>query len=200
MGRCCYVQALGSEFCINHEMITNQLSLPSLCRWGNWGSRRWVTWPEIREPVNDRAVEWKPDVPGCPAYVLFFISFWYKTEAVWKWIAPKEKGRGGLELNFLGLIRFKPCRTSWLLGLLHVRVKRMPDKAFWTPRYQGAADELKPCLSGTDIVLVLILMEATLGQRSLRRAWGFEDAESRRGRKCLFAFLRRKTLPVLCWA
>ena len=103
-------------------------------------------------------------------------------------------------MNFLGLIRFKPCRASWLLGLLHVRVKRMLDKAFWTPRYQGAADELKPCVSGTDIVLVLILMEATLGQRSLRRAWGFEDAESRRGRKCLFAFLRRKTLPVLCCA
>ena len=72
-------------------------------------------------------------------------------------------------MNFLGLIRFKPCRVSWLLGILHVLVKRMPDKAFWTPRYQGAADELKPCLSGTDIVLVLILMEATLGQRSLRR-------------------------------
>ena len=99
-------------------------------------------------------------------------------------------------MNFLGLIRFKPCRASWLLGILHVLVKRMPDKAFWTLRYQGAADELKPCLSGTDIVLVLILMEATLGQRSLRRAWGFEDAESRRGRKCPFAFLRRKTLPV----
>ena len=101
-------------------------------------------------------------------------------------------------MNFLGLIRFKPCRASWLLGILHVLVKRMPDKAFWTLRYQGAADELKPCLSGTDIVLVLILMEATLGQRSLRRAWGFEDAESRRGRKCPFAFLRRKTLPVQC--
>ena len=105
-----------------------------------------------------------------------------------------------MKLNFLGLIRFEPCRASCLLGLLHALGKRMPDKAFWPPGYQEAADELKPCLSGTDILLVLILMEATLGQRSLRRAWGFEDAESKRGRKCPFAFLRRKTLPVLCWA
>ena len=107
---------------------------------------------------------------------------------------------GGVGLNFLELIRFKPCRVSWLLCLPYALAKRMPDKAFWTPRYRRAADELKPCLSGTDILLVLILMEVTLGQRSLRRAWGCEDAESKRGRKCPFAFLRRKTLPLLLWA
>ena len=115
-------------------------------------------------------------------------------------------------MNFLGLIRFKPCRASWLLGLLHVRVKRMLDKAFWTPRYQGAADELKPCLSGTDIVLVLILMEATLGQRSLRRAWGplrmqkTEEAENvfllfSEGKHCLCCAvlgLVTQSCPTLC--
>lgn len=30
------------------------------------------SWPEITEPVNGTAMEWKPDVPGYPAYVIFF--------------------------------------------------------------------------------------------------------------------------------
>lgn len=73
-----------------------------------------------------------------------------------------EGGGGGQELNFLGLLRLKPCSASCLFFLPHALAKKMPDKAFWTPRYQGAPDKLKPCLSGTDRLLVLIIVEVTL--------------------------------------
>lgn len=76
-------------------------------------------------------------------------------------ISKRNKSRKQ-EWNFLGHTRFIPHVACCVFFLTHALAKKMPDKAFWTPGYQGAPEELKPCLSGTDIFLVLIIMEVTL--------------------------------------
>lgn len=165
MGKCCCVEGIMLCVFINHEITTNQLYLSSLCMWGNRGSARRITLPKITKPVNSRAVEWNPDMPGYPAYVLFFIPLPIENWGCLKMSSSKRRG-GGVgwrkqQLNCLRLIRFKPCIASCLFFLPHSLARQMPDKAFWTLRYQGATDELKPCLSGTDILPVLSIMEVT---------------------------------------
>ena len=74
----------------------------------------------------------------------------------------KGGGRCKQELNFLGLLDSYLALASCLFSFTHTWAKKVPDKAFWTSKSQGAPDELKPRLSGTDILPVLMIMEVTL--------------------------------------
>lgn len=88
-----------------------------------------------------------------------------------------------------------PRRESCLFALTHALAKKMPDKAFWILRYQGARDELKSYLSGTDILLALIIMEVILwSQASLKGPglWGCRKKKKREKSPC--SFLRKKLL------
>lgn len=88
-----------------------------------------------------------------------------------------------------------PHTESCLFSLIHALAEKMPDKAFWTLRYQGAHDELKSYLSGTDILLALIIMEVILWSQASQKGlglWGCRKKKKREKYPC--SFLRRKIL------
>lgn len=87
-----------------------------------------------------------------------------------------------------------PCIESCLFSLTHALAAKMPDKAFWTLRYQGARDELKSYLSGTDILLVLIIMEVILWSQASQKGLGLWGCRKKEREKYPCSFLRRKIL------